>query len=134
MLAPRTLASLCLALLILGMGIVLPGGSSTPARAQALNSFEQQLLDLSAALGALHHLRGHCRRNEATVWREAMKELIDREKPSRRQASAMTRHFNDAYYAAQDRFPRCTVDTEREARLKAVNAAVITESLIAEMN
>ncbi len=114
------------ALIILAVLYLILGG---PGRAEPVNQHQRNLLDLSEMLGALHHLRGLCRDEERTLWRDSMKELIRQENPSRQQAKAMSGRFNEGYYGAQDAFPRCTVDAEEEARIKAQEASLIITSL-----
>ncbi len=104
-----------------------------PARAQGsgVNMYEYRMTDIAGALGALHHLRPLCRPRDGDRWRDYMKELMDLDKPSKRQARAMTNAFNEAYHKAETSFPRCTPQARQEARFHADTATLAMNALLA---
>ncbi|MGF1457011.1 MAG: TIGR02301 family protein [Alphaproteobacteria bacterium] len=127
-----SIRSVCVLTIVLALSAVRPAPAEE--QVEGLNTYEYMLIDLSRALGALHHLRSMCYPEEHVLWRERMKELIRLEQPSRRQMSDMTRNFNDYYHSAQRRFPDCTRAALSEARLHADQAVRIADRLLARLS
>ncbi len=134
MATPPRIKTLSILLCTLLLASVNPGSGRAEERpVEGLNTHEYMLIDLSRALGALHHLRSMCFPEEQVLWRERMKELIRLEQPSRRQMADMTRNFNEHYHAAQRRFPQCSRSALSEARIHAENASRVADRLLGSL-
>ncbi len=125
----RRSAAIILAILTLAAASAPPAFAAQ--RVEGLNAHEYNLLDLSKALGALHHLRGLCYDRERRLWQDRMDELVRLEQPSRRQVRAMTAKFREGFEAARRRFSQCSRSVQVEARLQAEQAIRVSSRIIA---
>lgn len=97
-------------------------------------SAEDRLLELSAVLGALHHLVPICAPATGERWRDRMMELIRLEKPSTAQKNEMVKRFNASFTETSKAFPVCNFDAEEEGRKRAARGEELARSLSARIN
>ncbi|MGE0409527.1 MAG: TIGR02301 family protein [Amphiplicatus sp.] len=91
----------------------------------------RDLAALSRLFGELHHIRRSCEpRNEADVWRERMKALIELEMPQADLRQDMVAAFNDGYRDAERRFAYCDRDARDYAATIAAEGDDIATRLV----
>ena len=124
------IARLCLAACV---GVLLALVLVQPVTAQSIDYAQRQrdLATLSTVFGELHHIRRMCApRQEADIWRDRMKRLIDFEQPTASLRQNLVSGFNDGYRAAQSRFDRCSGDAEDYAAARAAEGEAVVVRLM----
>ncbi len=114
---------------------------ATPVSTQEVAAQESEWRDRQTALsglaqiyGELHHIRRMCEpRDEADVWRDSMKKLIELEEPSFDVREAMVKAFNAGYSAAQNRYSYCDRQAEDFAAARAAQGDAYIRSLTAPL-
>ncbi len=81
----------------------------------AASQFNDGLTRLAEILGSVHHLRDVCGANEGSLWRNKMIDMMNVAKLSPKERKTIIAHFNNAFYEARTRFPRCTSDAAKRA-------------------
>lgn len=71
-------------------------------------AYENQMLRLAEALGALHYLRNLCGEDEGQTWREQMEVLIEAEEPSDQRRAQLVANFNRGFRGYQEIYRECT--------------------------
>ena len=71
-------------------------------------AYDSQMMRLSEILGALHYLRELCGANEGQMWRDEMKNLIEKEEPTAERRAMMTARFNRGFRGFQETYRECT--------------------------
>ena len=91
----------------------------------------EDLTALSRIFGELHHIRRMCElRDEAEVWRDRMRKLIDLEEPQPALRERMVTAFNGGVRGAEKRFPYCDRDARNYAASIAVQGDAVTARLM----
>ena len=95
---------------------------------------QQNLTKLSGIFGELHHIRRICEpRNEADIWRNRMKKLVELEEPSDTHHVRLVEAFNNGYKSAQRQYNFCNRDAEDYAASRASEGDVIVNQLTAPL-
>lgn len=109
---------------------------AAPAAAQQID-YAQRARDLtaiSAVFGEMHHIRRMCEpERESEIWRDRMRRIIDLEEPQPDLQDRMVKAFNDAFYAAERRFPYCDRDARDYAAARAAEGDAIAARLTAPL-
>ena len=79
--------------------------------------YDPDLLRLAEILGSLHFLRRLCNASEGPIWRDAMAELLEAERPSAERERALTNQFNRGFAAFNRTYTTCTPAAVRAAEL-----------------
>ena len=98
---------------------VLPGFAQQveqvdPAKKEApqLNilppAYEEQMMCLAEVLGALHYLRELCGANEEQLWRDEMKNLLEKEEPTAERRAMLIARFNRGFRGFQEIHRKCS--------------------------
>ena len=83
--------------------------AGAPARATDEAPYDDTLVRLAEALGALHHLRPLCGAvSEAQTWRDQMAAVIEAEQPSRERRARIVDRFNQSYRSLAAIHRTCT--------------------------
>lgn len=92
------------------------------------------LTGLARIFGELHHIRRLCEPdNEADIWRDRMKRLIDLEQPSFDLREEMVGSFNEGYQNAQSGFAYCDRDAQDYAAARAQTGEALVSNLSAPL-
>jgi uncharacterized protein (TIGR02301 family) len=105
--------------------------AAAPAGAQRID-YAQRAADLellSRTFGGLHHIRRTCERDEAEIWRNRMRRLVELEQPPASLRNRMVEAFNSAFRDAEARFPYC----DREARDYAAYLATGADAAVSRL-
>ena len=71
-------------------------------------AYENQMLRLAEALGALHYLRNLCGEDEGQTWREQMEALMTAEEPNEQRRAQLIANFNRGFRGYQEIYRECT--------------------------
>jgi uncharacterized protein (TIGR02301 family) len=95
--------------------------AAAPLAAQEMDYRQraEDLVAISRIFGELHHIRRNCERDEAEVWRDRMRKLVEFEMPQADLREQMVLSFNDGFRNAERRHRYC----DRDARNHAASIA-----------
>jgi uncharacterized protein (TIGR02301 family) len=106
--------------------------AAAPAAAEKID-YAKRAEDLNALariFGELHHIRRACEPQEADVWRDRMKRLIELEMPQTALRQDMVGSFNAGYRSAGARFDYCDRDARDYAASIAAHGDEIATRLV----
>ena len=86
-------------------------------------AYDNQMMRLAEILGALHYLRELCGAKEEQLWRDQMKNLLEKEEPTTERRALLIARFNRGFRGFNETYRECT-DAAIEANNRYIRQGI----------